>query len=204
VRGPFSLPPSLGVGELARHLAARIPLGDVAPAVVELLAPRQAQLDLGAAASGDVQPERDERQALGPEPALQLVDLGPVEEELAVPLRLMAPAVGLSEWRDVGADQPRLIVLDPGVRVGQVDLAGPDRLDLGPGEGEACLERLGDRELVASPSIDGNGLGGQRTDSFGGLDARTPARCGPASESAFPPAGSRLDGHLLRGGAATG
>ena len=36
-----------------------------------------------------------------------------------------------------------------------------------------------------------------------GFDARTPARFGPASESSTTHRGVRLDGHLLRGGAAT-
>src|SRR6476646_6244720 len=50
------LPAALGVGELARDVATGVPVGDVAPAVVELLAPRQTELDLGPALRVDVQP----------------------------------------------------------------------------------------------------------------------------------------------------
>ena len=45
-----TLPAALGVGQLARHVAPRVAVGDVAPPVVELLAARQPQLDLGPAA----------------------------------------------------------------------------------------------------------------------------------------------------------
>ena len=43
------LAPALGVGELARDVALGVAVGDVAPPVVELLAARQAELDLGPA-----------------------------------------------------------------------------------------------------------------------------------------------------------
>ena len=116
----------------------------------------------------------------------------------------------LLERRDVGADQPRLALLDPGIGVRDVDLAGADRLDLGAGQGDARLERLVDRELVAGSSVEGDGrarwIEGMEVAVVGGpvLDcARTPALCGPAFELLTHPQGVRLDGHLLRGGAAT-
>ena len=120
------LAPALGVGQLARDVAPGVAVGDVAAAVVELLAARQPELDLGPAALVDVQPQRHDRLALGLGPAQQLVDLGAVEQQLAGPLRLVVVAVAALERGDVGADQPRLAALDARVGVGQVGLAGAD------------------------------------------------------------------------------
>jgi hypothetical protein len=70
----------------------------------------------------------------------------------------MVVAVALLERRDVGTDQPRLVALDARVGVGQVDLAGPDRLDLGAGQDEAGLDGLLDRELVSRPAVERDGV----------------------------------------------
>src|SRR5512144_2830055 len=53
------------VGQLARHVALGVAVGDVAPPIVELLAASQRQLDLGSAFLVDVQPEWHDRLALG-------------------------------------------------------------------------------------------------------------------------------------------
>jgi hypothetical protein len=197
---PISASP-LSVGELAGHLAVRIAIGDVAATVVGLLAAGETDLDLGSALAGEVQAKRDERQALRLRPAEQLVDLGAAEEQLANPLGLVVVAIGLFERRDMGADQPRLVAFDARVGIGQVDLAGADRLDLGAGQDEAGLERLLDRELIPRPPIQGDGfLGNVRTPwmdrSIGVPDgtvriacttptpnAETPVLCGPALPS---------------------
>src|SRR4029079_12427594 len=92
---------------------------------------------------------------------------------------------------------------------------------------EAGLERLVDRELVAGFSIEGDGRivahgWHPRSDGLAGIglrprrgsrghamgrhtapNARTPVLFGPAFELLTHPQGVRLDGHLLRGGAAT-
>jgi len=81
-----------------------------------------------------------------------------MEQELADPQRLVVIAIGLLERRDVGADQPRLVALDPRIRIRQVDLACPDRLDLRAGQDDARLEDLVDRELVSGLPIEGQGL----------------------------------------------
>jgi hypothetical protein len=103
-------------------------------------------------------------------------------------------AVAALERGDVSTDQPRLATLDPGIGVGQVRLAGPDRLDLCTGEDDARLERLVDRELMAGFSVEGDGhfvahwrapsdVGG---DGRGGSirpGARTPAHAGRRSSA---------------------
>src|SRR4029453_10202562 len=98
-------------------VSARVALGDVTTTIVELLAARQGELDLGPPATRDVQPERADRLPPGLGRAEQLVELGWMEQQLARPLRLVVVAVALLERRDVRADQPRLPVLDPGVRI---------------------------------------------------------------------------------------
>src|SRR5688572_828528 len=89
-----------------------ITLGDVSTPIVELLAPRQPELHLGPASRRQVQPERNQGQALGPHDTLQLVDLGAVEEQLPKPLGIVIPAIRLGERGNVGPDQPRLVTLD--------------------------------------------------------------------------------------------
>ena len=150
-------PAALRVGQFAGDVPPRVAVGDVAAAVVELLAAGEPELDLGPALLVDVEPQRDDRLALGLRLAQQLVDLGAVEEELAGPLGLVVVAVAAFERRDVGADEPRLAALDPGVGVGQVGLAGSERLDLRPGQDDARLERLVDREVVAGSSVERDG-----------------------------------------------
>jgi hypothetical protein len=91
-----------------------------------------------------------------------------VEEQLPLALGLVVVAVALLERRDVGADQPRLVALDPRVGVRQVDLAGADRLDLGAGQDEAGLDDLLDRELVSRSPIERDGLLGNVRAPSGG------------------------------------
>ena len=72
----------LRVGQLARDVAAGIPVGDVAAAIVELLAARETELELRLAA-GQVHPQRHDRLALLLGATEQLVDLAAVEQQLA-------------------------------------------------------------------------------------------------------------------------
>ena len=48
----------------------------------------------------------------------------------------------------MGPDQEHFAVLHRGVRVAQVDPAGPEGLDLGAGQGDAGLQRLLDEVVV--------------------------------------------------------
>ena len=125
---------------------------------MELLAAGYSELELGAALAGEIEAERDDRQALRLRLAEQLIDLGAVEEQLPLPLGLVVVTVGLLERSDVGADQPGLVALDARVRIGEVDLAGADGLDLGAGQDEAGLECVLDAELVPGATIEGDGV----------------------------------------------
>jgi len=77
----------------------------------------------------------------------------------------------------VGANEPGLVPVDAGERIGQVHLPGPDRLDLGPGQGEAGLDRVVDRELVAGAPVEGDRLLGDGGDTSAGRDSE-PGRSG--------------------------
>ena len=69
---------ALDVGHLALHVASRVALGDVAPAVVQLLAARERELDLGApAAVVEVDAQRHERESLGARSTLRAGRSGP-------------------------------------------------------------------------------------------------------------------------------
>jgi len=168
-----------------------------------LLAAGQAQFELGPALAGEKEPQRDDRQAFRLRLAEELVDLGSVEEQLPLALGLVVVAVALFEWGDVSADQPGLVALDARVGVRQVDLAGPDGLDLGAGQDEAGLERVLDREFVPRPAVQGDRLLGNLSAPSGGMvrirdcnratakarlrsrqpDAETPVLFGPAFHS---------------------
>lgn len=123
-------PSALSVGKFAFDVALRLAFSDIAPPVVELLAAREAELDLGAALVADVQAQRHDRQALGRGTAHELVDLRAMKQQLAVAARLVVVAVALLERRDVRAEQPRFALLDAGVGIGQVDLARTRRSPL--------------------------------------------------------------------------
>jgi hypothetical protein len=138
-----------GVRQLALRLAAGVPLGDGPPLVVQLLAARQAELDLGVPPLGDVQPKRDDGESLGLRLAQELVDLVAMEEQLAISLGLVVLPVAPVPRGDVRADEPGLTVVDARVRLGQVDLPGADGLDLGPGQDQASVEGVLDVVLVA-------------------------------------------------------
>ncbi len=143
-----------GIGQLALNVALGLAVGDVAPAIVELLALGQTELNLGPALVADVHAQRHDRQPLGRGLAHQRVDLRPVEQQLAVAPRLVVVAVALLEWRDVRVHQPRLALFDTRIGVGQVGLAGTDALDLRTGQDDARLERIGDEVVVARLAVE--------------------------------------------------
>src|SRR5207248_11672214 len=74
--------------------------------VVQLLAFRDRQQELGATAFIEIKLSRDQRHAFALDRAHQLIDLLLVEQQLARPLRLMVEAIGLQVLRNVGIDQP--------------------------------------------------------------------------------------------------
>src|SRR5262245_26669596 len=76
--------------------------------VVELLAARKRELDLGAALFVEIELERHKRHALALDRAGELVDLAPMQQELARALGRMVEAAGLQVLGNIGVDQPDL------------------------------------------------------------------------------------------------
>jgi hypothetical protein len=91
--------------------------------------------------------------------------------------------IALLERRDVGANQPRLVALDARVGVGDVDLAGADRLDLRAGQDETGLDRLLDRELVSRLPVQRDGVLGN-LELLGTRDGKRQDRRSPRAKRA--------------------
>src|SRR5690606_39279910 len=81
-----------------------------------------------------------------------------MQEEFPRPRGVRVPAAGRVVRADVHPVQPDLAALDAGKGLGQADLAGPDRLDLGPGEDEACLPGLENVVFVQRFFVPGDDL----------------------------------------------
>ena len=80
----------------------------------------------------EVQRGGNERQGLLLGLAHQLVDLGSVHQQLALPVRVVgAHPGGELPRRDVELEEPELPVVDPGVGLAELGLAFAERLDLG-------------------------------------------------------------------------
>src|SRR5919201_665954 len=122
-------------------LAARLPLADGAALVVALLASGQGELDLGAR-SLEVDPGRHQGQALLGCLADESLDLAPVHQQLARPLRIVVLPGGRLVGRDVHPKEPHLAVADLRVRILELHGTGAQRLDLRPLELDPALPLL--------------------------------------------------------------
>jgi hypothetical protein len=76
---------------------------------VELLAPPQPELHLGAPAVVEEDPQGDDGKTLALARADELVDLAPVQEELSRTAGLVVEAVRLQVFGDVGVEQEQLL-----------------------------------------------------------------------------------------------
>src|SRR3712207_3970036 len=129
------------------HLPAGVPLGEVLPLVVGLLALRQRQRGLDLAVL-EVQVQRDERQPALLGLADELLDLGPVHQHLALAARGVVGPGPLRVLGDVHVLQPHLAVVHGGEAVDERGTAGTKALHLGAGEHQAHLVRVEDRVVV--------------------------------------------------------
>jgi hypothetical protein len=99
-----------------------------------------------------------------------------------------------------GATSAAFAALDAGVGIGQAALAGAEGLDLGSGQHDAGLDRVLDRESVARPPVEGDGLLSPMAQAPGRGSVWTGGeRCGRLAR----PAHSRRV-HRTNAGAATG
>src|SRR3954452_9593594 len=83
--------------------------------IVELLSAHDGDLDFDFAAF-EIEPQRDDRQSLLGDLLAQFFDLAPMEQQLALPLRLIALNVDMIAPTDVRVEKKLLIVFDDDVR----------------------------------------------------------------------------------------
>jgi len=122
--------------ERAMDVPLGISLGKDLAFVVFAPASCQRNLDLGAPPL-EVQARGDNGVAALTHARGEAVDLSTVKQELARATGLMAVPPCLLIGRDVNVEQPEFPVSGLYVPIGQVDPAGPNRLDLCPGQDQA-------------------------------------------------------------------
>src|SRR5207302_1944236 len=113
-------------------------LRDVPPLVPDFLASSERELDLGTTVL-EVEPRRHERQAALRDLARERGELLLVQEQLAVPVRVVVRQVPLVVDRDVGTDEPGLPAAN--VRIGLLErgAAVAKRFHLGPRQDNSRL-----------------------------------------------------------------
>src|SRR5215510_1340177 len=134
------------------HLAPDRTFAERRPLVVELLAARQADLDLGPA-SFEVQAQRNQGQPLLADLSPEPCDLSLVKEELPVALGIVVGVGAVAIGIDVASEEPTLSIPDGRIAILEVDHPVPERFDLGPAQYQPGLDRLEDLVLVTGAAI---------------------------------------------------
>src|SRR5262249_11863203 len=123
--------------------------------VILPLAPTETDLDLGSVAR-EVEAERDQRVAALLDLSDEARDLFGVKKELARAQRLVVHVSALGVAADVGVLGPFFVALKAHVPIPKVDLAGSQRLHLGPGQHQPRLVPLVDEVVVEGSPVDGD------------------------------------------------
>src|ERR1044072_1079079 len=126
--------------------------------VVQLLAARQREFDLGAALLVEIELERHERHSLALDRADQLVDLALMQQQLARALGRVIEAPGLQIFHDVRVDQPDLAAARIGIGLRDRRLADAQRFHLAAGQRDAGLELLADLVIETALAVLGDDL----------------------------------------------
>src|SRR5687768_9227948 len=144
---------TVAFAQLPFDLALSVALADAGALIVELLATRHSDFELGAA-THEVYLQGDERHALLRDLNPQLDYLLSVEEEFSGPSRLMVEIFSrLLPGRDMYVHQPRLAALDAHIPLCQVHPPRPHALYLRPHEHQARLDGLLDEIVVPDPPV---------------------------------------------------
>lgn len=140
---------------LALQIPAHVALLLGLTLVVELLAACQADLELGEAPRIEIQLQRHQGQPLLLQLAAQAVQLLLVKQQLTRARRIAGVVHRRRLVRaDITADQQHAAIADDAMRLGEVRLSCPDRLDLGARQHDAGLEGLEDMILMACTPVD--------------------------------------------------
>src|SRR6266545_1893033 len=137
----------------ALDVAFRLAFGDIFALIVELLAAREAQFDLGAPAL-EIEPQRDERETLSLDLAGDALDLAAVQQQLARAGRFMVEISSrLLVRRNMHIVEPYLAADDACVAAAQVEPAAAHRLDFAAGQRQPGLVALLDEVVMARLAV---------------------------------------------------
>lgn len=103
-----------------------------------------------------VKPQRHQREPFLLDRGAQPLELSAVDEELARTVRFVVGAVAMGVRRDIGADQPKLAVVDSGIRFGYGCLSITNRFDLGAGQDKTGLDGLENGKIMKRPAVAGD------------------------------------------------
>src|SRR6478752_3386040 len=127
--------------------------------VVHLLALCQRDLDLGASAGVEIEPERHDGYAFALDALCELGNLARLQQKLARSLRLVIEAIASKIFRNVRIVEPHFAgAIDTGIALRDRSLAGTQRLHFRAGQRDASLELLPNLVIVTSPAIIGDDL----------------------------------------------
>src|SRR5690606_30727170 len=150
--------PSAPLAQQPRLVALPVAVLDGLSLVVGLLALRQGELDLRPPSRVEVDRQRDQRHPLALDRADHLLDLAPMEQQLARPFRLVIETVAVAELGNVRVDQPGLAILHVGVALGDRAAAVAQALHFGAGKRDPGLEHVLDEILEPRAPVLGDGL----------------------------------------------
>src|SRR5262245_26103355 len=159
--GNVSIYHSRGLPPPFLHGRPRLAIGpaplDRLALVVSLLAFREPEGNLDPTVL-EVHAGRHERHAALDRLADQLSNLLAVQQQLALPRRLVIGIAPMAVRLDVDVVDPHFPGVHAGIAVAQVDVPLPDRFDLGPEERHTSLERLEDVVVVERLAVFGDVL----------------------------------------------
>src|SRR5919106_3608078 len=134
------------------HFSGVFPVAEGLAFVDGGLATGQGKLDLCLSVA-EIDTEWDQGETLLGDRPGDAVDLPTMEQELALPLRVVPALAGKVIWADVGSDQKRLAMTNLGVGVLEFHLPLPQRLHLRAKKNHPCLEAVDHRIVATGPPI---------------------------------------------------
>ncbi len=149
--GTFVLVPATFLEGLF-DVALGVAVGDSLALVIELLAARNTDIHFGpTVAQPHAQWHEGHPLSLGL--ATEVFDLTAVNQQFTGAGRIVVRIGAMGIRRDVGADQPQLVVVDAHVRLTDGDLSFTNRFDFRPGQHHASLDAVIDEVFVKRAAI---------------------------------------------------
>src|SRR3954470_16237663 len=136
----------------ALHVSLVVAAFLVGALVVKLFALAECERDFRLAAA-EIDLERNQRQSLTLDGSDHLADLLPVQQELARPRGLVIEVARLFVGRYVQIEQKNLSILNDRVRISDVGLSVPQRLDLAAGQNDSRFPGVEDVVVVSGAFV---------------------------------------------------